>query len=242
MKFRFIIASSLAWGCQVGDPDPDDGGQSGTAIPDGCYEDHRTTVTDPSLPPEGFDQSADEAIAELAGTWTGSGEVDGTAATVTFDVAHDGGPIEAVYFEYHQASGGSEAMGAPSSTTPLDCPPSYAFGVVTSLDLSPWVSGEGAGQTHQDMVGNTWFTAETPLDEVAGTLTPSFDTGDWDRTELAATFTHAEDDVRLEVSWWGINDLEENPPPAATGTVSTTTVEPSGVTEPIASFSGLTRE
>lgn len=241
MRIRTIIALSLAWGCQVDEVDPDDGGQSGTAIPDGCYEVGRETVSDPTVPSEGFDRSADDAIAELAGTWTASGTVSGEAATVTFDVAHDGGPIEAVTFEYREGRPGSESMGAPSGT-PMDCPPSYAFGVVTSLDLAPWVSGEGAGETHQDMGGNTWFTAETPLEDVTGTLAPGFDTADWDRTELAASFTFAEDDVRLDLSWWGIND-QQTPPPAATGTgsVSTATVEPSGVTEPIASFSGLTR-
>ncbi|MCA9491271.1 MAG: hypothetical protein KC621_15175 [Myxococcales bacterium] len=242
MRIRTIVALSLAWGCQVEEADPDDGGQSGTAIPDGCYEDHRETVTDPTVPSEGFDRSADDAIGELAGTWTASGTVSGEAATVTLEVAHDGGPIEAVYLEYHESEGGGEAMGAPTGT-PTDCPPRYAFGVITSLDLAPWVSGEGAGDTHADMVGNTWFTAETPLDEVVGTAAPSFDTADWDRTELAATLTHAEDDVRLDLSWWGIND-QQTPPPAATGTgtVTTATVEPSGVTEPIASFSGLTKD
>lgn len=229
--------------CDVDEDDPADGGQSGTAVPDGCYEDHRVPVTDLTTPADGFDRSAEEAIAELAGTWVGSGAVDGDPADVSIVVAHDGGAVDAVYFEYRGGGGGSEGMGAPATSAGTHtCAPRYAFGVTAALDLSPYVAGEGGGVVYQTMGGQSTFSAEIPREDVVGTSSPGFDTSAWDRTVLVASMTYAED-VSLDVAWWGLNDTETAAAATSTATAtSTVTVEPSGTDEPIASFQGLVRQ
>jgi hypothetical protein len=233
-----VLAAALLSACQPAGEEPAEGTDPTTSpaagMPDGCYEERRELVVDPAVAPEGFDLTAEEAIAQLAGRWAGTAtDPDGAAHELSFEVAHDGGPVEAVFFEYRSFGGtGSLALGAPSTSS--GCENRYSFGVVTSLDAPALLGAEGTGVT--DPWGwSPSFTSSTPLEEVTGGLAPSFDPSEWDRVTLEATVQLTGDDAaRLEVWWSGAADVAQAAATGtATGTVSTGTVAPSGVSESV---------
>ena len=247
-----MVAVVLA-GCQVGALDPDDGGQSGTAIPPHCVEDSRIAVVDPTVPADGMDFAAADALDAVEGTWEAQGVLQGDGGgpgTVDATVTWDGGEIDAVFSHLvgNLDDGvGMGALGAPMPTGDL-CDPVYELGLQLDVVADPYLEASGAGRV---LVGST-LALDLPVqiaeEDVAGTLTPpAWDHPEfWDRTVVQADFQYTADYTALNLDWFAIND----DPDQSGGTVTTTgggqagtgSVEPAGTNSPIAYLQGLVRQ
>lgn len=236
--------------CQYTPPPevPDEGGQSGTAMPPHCVEDSRVTVTDPTVPAEGFDFSASDVIAPVEGIWRGEGVLEGgSLVTVETTVAWEGGLIEAVLTHYEEGSGEIEALGAPD-TAMSDCPPVYELGFALDVAAPPWLTVSGTARLAASVDLGMSIPIEVDESDVTGDLEPpEWDNPQyWDRTSLSAVFQQYGGASSLDLQWWAINDdpAQSTGDPTTTpngGQVSTSYAEPSGTASPIAFLQDLTR-
>lgn len=252
---RLGCALALAGACQVEPPGavpPDKGGQSGTAQPDGCVEDSRTTVLDPTVAADGFDFTAAEAIAPLEGVWSADATLAGDGggdAAVTASVAWDGGVIEAVLSHLEERDDGAMGVGAPTGAPGETCPPAYSVGFTLDVGAAPILAVGGAAEVALRNDGYAEVPIEVDVSEVQGDLQPPvWDNPElWDRTALSAVFQRApgEETASLSLTWWAINDdpvqSSNTTVTANGGTVMTGVVEPSGTSAPIAYITGMTR-
>jgi hypothetical protein len=247
---RWVGVAVMVAGCQVGAPVPDDGGQSGTAVPPHCVEDARIAVDDLSVAPDGMSFPASEALAAVEGTWEGQGELQGDGgglATVDATVAWDGGEVDAVFQHLDgDLDQGQGALGAPAS--PEMCDPVYEIGFDLDVVAGEILSAAGSARVQVGSALAVDLPVQVDQSEVGGTLQPpDWDHPEyWDRTVVSADFQHwTEGTTALNLDWFAINDDPAGGTGTATtgngGTVGTGWVEPSGQNSPILYLQGLIR-
>lgn len=133
-------------------PCPDDGSCGATDDDDdsagGCGEETTTVLTDLSLVPPGFEQSAADVVASIEGDYAGKltwrandGPINvahaGTNSSLTLGVAHDGGEVRLIEVELSgQFPGGNEG-GTPCSNR-LEIDTAISFATDDGLFAETW--------------------------------------------------------------------------------------------------------
>jgi len=146
--------------------------------------------------PQGFSESLDDVMANIAGHWVGSLELG--AATPVSLTYHQIGPA---YASRTEAVASDPMSGAPN----ILCGPAYEIeveGVITA--------GTALNETFRTtfrVVDGMSIEIPSTIDlaDVHGDLRPGFDPSSYDTTTLALTFTSspAPGETRLAVSWAG---------------------------------------
>lgn len=218
----------------------DTGGGTGGDMPAYCAEDHRTEVTDLSVPAEGFAFSPQAAIDTQIGTFAGPLTRYDKSGTVgmTLDVTFTGKAVAAVYRVLIDPSGGEGSEAADSG--PTDCPPVYEYGLNALLGTSDGsYTGALSALVLVAAPGTGNISASLPIASFTGSAQPSFDTTKWASVTLEVDAAQVAGGWAGSMMWLGSNESGGPAATADTGT-DTGTAEPSGVTEGIGGFA-LTR-
>lgn len=213
----------------------DTGAVGGSFAPDFCAEISAAEPLDPAIAGEGLGLAANEWIAPLLVEWFGTASFGGPASMHAVLV----GTVLEVRYELVEGGGGSvetkasePAATAASFTSVLVCQPKYR----AMLDLVV-VAGD-AGQVNETLSA-MWegtpgteivFTGYLPMENVVGTVRPSFETADWDHTDLVFSAWGTPTELRVDLLWQASNEVAIVGGTTA-GDVSTSTVAPSGMSE-----------
>lgn len=221
-----VALAAACAGCLTGDPNA---GQSGTEIPDGCYETSRSTVTDPAEIPEGFDYSFGEVLDAIGGAWAGSLSAGGNDVAATLELSWTGEPVDAVVREWvtHNNGGGDPLpMGAPEPV----CANGYSIPLSASLDATPFASADVPTRLEsrpflENVDQRTAFALYGMVGEadVAGTAEPTFDPGDWDHIFLGLGADAVDGTLTGNLNWIGTRD-----PSGVPNTVEPSITSPAG--------------
>lgn len=218
----------------------DSSGGTGGDMPAYCAEDHRTEVTDLTVPAEGFVFSPQAAIDTQIGTYAGPLTKYDKSGTVgmSLDVTFTGKAVAAVYRVLVDPSGGEGSMAADSG--PTDCPPVYEYGLNALLGTS---DGSYTGALSALVLvaepGTGNISASLPIASFTGSAQPAFDTTKWASVSLELDAAQVAGGWSGSMMWLGSN-ASGGPEATADTAAETGTVEPSGVTEGIGGFA-LTR-
>lgn len=146
--------------------------RGGADMPAWCAEDHRTEVTDPATPADGFSFSAQAILDAALGDFTGMldfVQLDRPKVTTTLSLTRTDAPIEAVYFVMEGGTGDTGmASGAPD---PL-CESRYevpAAGTLIAEDLLAETLDLSLSAARAE---SATFTLSLPLADVNGAARP----------------------------------------------------------------------
>lgn len=219
-------------------------GGSGADMPAYCAEVSRVTVTDPSVPSDGFDFAADDAVAVQTGTFTGdlvtyASNGNGQHVSTTLTLHATG--IDAVTTQLVDPNTDTAhpPMGQPQTD---GCPPYYEIRMDGHLSTTDGMLDEDiAVASHASAPDVGAFTTSIDLGSIQGTAYPTdIDPNRWDAVALVVDASLQDLAWNGSLMWSATNDTSNDTATTtydtATG-VGTGTVGVSGEVSMIGSFS-----
>ncbi len=185
MARNWMLTLALAVGCNLEDPNPDDGGQFGEEVTSSCQVVSRTPLALDEVSALGFAAQDVLALAEGTHTATLTWARDGAATGVTVTVALDG---EAELLDREVVKTGTGSGEEPAIT--MWCPDMVEIGVAFTVTTDDGQLAESwsGGLTSEDGAS---ASARRSLDAVQGT----FDA--WDHVDPTADYDELEGSLEL---------------------------------------------
>jgi hypothetical protein len=199
-----------------------------------CEEVSSRPPSEPDVASDGFTVSANEFLAGVSGGFEGTSTfgVDASAAIAATGAVEE---VRSVLVDPGEPGGGTTgpAVTAPSVTSVATCAPFYR------VAAEVMVTAAGGPDVVLDEVVSVSITgvpdqapgwaATIPLEDLVGTVRPSFDPAEWDRVELTLSGTHDGDALRIDVMFSASNATAVLGGPATS--TSTATAEPGGMVD-----------
>lgn len=171
----------------------------------------REALATDELPAE-FALTPEQALDAAVGSWTGSFDTSaGATSTATMDVSYEDGQVELVHDLWETVEETDSGFETERVASDL-CPTRYEIPVSIALAEANGLLDETFGTVlFVTAAEGVHIATDLSLDDLVGTASPSWDSSEWEETELRLEMGWVEPaTVVASMEWMSVRYPEEN--------------------------------